>query len=554
MLKQMKVGTRLLAAFSCVALLGAIVAGIGVYNMGKIDTMAGQMYHNELLGLSHIKEANIALIKVGRARSNFLLATTAEERATRQADIAKFLAANKASLAKAQPLFVTPAAKELFARFAAVEAEYVAVMTQALTLAAAEPLAQRSPELISLLNKTRDHANELDSVLDKLSQQKEVRAREAADQASSVYQTSRSFMIALVLGSVAAGLSLGALITRSLTRQLGGEPDYAAEIAGAIADGDLTVEIATRGGDSSSLLFAMKTMRDKLVGIVSQVRAGTDTITTASSEIAQGNLDLSSRTEEQASSLEETASSMEELTSTVRQNADNARQANTLAGAASDVASKGGAVVGQVVQTMESINASSRKIVDIISVIDGIAFQTNILALNAAVEAARAGEEGRGFAVVAAEVRNLAQRSASAAKEIKVLIDDSVNKVEVGSKLVDRAGATMQEVVDSVQRVNHIISDIAAASAEQRQGIEQVNDAITQMDQVTQQNAALVEEAAAASNAMQEQAAALAAAVSVFQLAPVNAMPAHRNSRPQVRQARPVPTTRATGTLSLLGA
>ncbi|WP_312440136.1 methyl-accepting chemotaxis protein [Janthinobacterium sp.] len=519
----MKVGTRLLAAFFCVALLGAIVAGIGIYNMGKIDTMAGQMYHNELLGLSHIKEANIALIKVGRARSNFLLATTAEERATRQADIAKFLAANKASLAKAQPLFVTPAAKELFARFAVVEVEYASSMSQVLALAAAEPLAQRSPELVALLNKTREHANELDSVLDKLSQQKEVRAKEAAEQASSVYQTSRSFMLALVLGSVAAGLSLGALITRGLTRQLGGEPGYAADIAGAIAEGDLTVEIATRNGDSASLLFAMKTMRDKLVGIVSQVRAGTDTITTASSEIAQGNLDLSSRTEEQASSLEETASSMEELTSTVRQNADNARQANTLAGAASDVASKGGAVVGQVVQTMESINASSRKIVDIISVIDGIAFQTNILALNAAVEAARAGEEGRGFAVVAAEVRNLAQRSASAAKEIKALIGDSVEQVEIGSKLVRDAGLTMDEVVGSVRRVADIMQEITAASSEQSAGIEQVNMAIVQMDQVTQQNAALVEQAAAAAESMQDQATALNEVVSVFRLSGTHA-------------------------------
>jgi len=523
MLKQMKVGTRLLAAFSCVALLGAIVAGIGIYNMGKIDTMAGQMYHNELLGLSHIKEANIALIKVGRARSNFLLATTDEERATRRADIAKFLAANKESLAKAQPLFVTPAARELFARFAAVESDYASTMAQVLTMAAAEPLAQRSPELIALLNKTRDHANELDSVLDKLSQQKETRAREAADQASSVYQTSRSFMIALVLGSVAAGLSLGVLITRGLTRQLGGEPAYAAQIAGAIAEGDLTVSIQTRGGDSDSLLFAMKTMRDKLVGIVSQVRAGTETIATASSEIAQGNLDLSSRTEEQASSLEETASSMEELTSTVRQNAENARQANTLAGAASEVAGKGGAVVGQVVQTMESINASSRKIVDIISVIDGIAFQTNILALNAAVEAARAGEEGRGFAVVAAEVRNLAQRSASAAKEIKALIGDSVEQVEVGARLVHDAGLTMDEVVGSVRRVAEIMQDITAASSEQSAGIEQVNMAIVQMDQVTQQNAALVEQAAAAAESMQDQATALNEVVSVFRLSGTHA-------------------------------
>ena len=518
MLNQMKVGTRLLAAFFCVALMGAIVAGIGIFNMGKIDTMAGQMYNNELLGLSYIKEANIALIKVGRARSNFLLATTQEERSRRQADINKFIESNKSNLAKARPLFVTPAAKELFARFATVEAEYVATMRQALELAAAEPLAQRSATLTQLLDKTRLHADELDGMLDKLSTQKEERARAAAAQASSVYETSRSFMIALVLGSVAAGLALGALITRALTRQLGGEPAYAVQIAGAIAEGDLTVDIRTASDDSSSLLFAMKTMRDKLVGIVSQVRSGTDTINTASGEIAQGNLDLSSRTEEQASSLEETASSMEQLTSAVRQNADNARQANVLAGAASDVAGKGGAAVGQVVQTMESINASSRKIVDIISVIDGIAFQTNILALNAAVEAARAGEEGRGFAVVASEVRNLAQRSASAAKEIKTLIGDSVDQVEAGAKLVHDAGKTMDEVVASVRQVADIMQEITAASAEQSAGIEQVNQAVLQMDQVTQQNAALVEEAAAAAESLQDQAQTLTELVGVFRL------------------------------------
>ncbi|MGK5079185.1 methyl-accepting chemotaxis protein [Janthinobacterium sp. HLX7-2] len=518
MLNQMKVGTRLLAAFFCVALMGAIVAGIGIFNMGKIDTMAGQMYNNELLGLSYIKEANIALIKVGRARSNFLLATTDEERSRRLADIAKFLEANKSQLAKARPLFVTAAAKELFDRFAAVDVEYVTTMQQALTLAATEPLAQRSPQLTELLSKTRLHADELDGVLEKLSLQKEERAKDAAAQASSVYQASRIFMLALVLGSVAAGLGLGVLITRGLTRQLGGEPAYAVRIAGAIAEGDLSVDIRTASHDSASLLFAMKTMRDKLVGIVSQVRSGTDTINTASGEIAQGNLDLSSRTEEQASSLEETASSMEELTSAVRQNADNARQANVLAGAASDVAGKGGAVVGQVVQTMESINAASRKIVDIISVIDGIAFQTNILALNAAVEAARAGEEGRGFAVVAAEVRNLAQRSASAAKEIKTLIGDSVEQVEIGSRLVHDAGKTMDEVVVSVRQVADIMQEITAASAEQSAGIEQVNQAVLQMDQVTQQNAALVEEAAAAAESLQEQAQVLTELVGVFRL------------------------------------
>ncbi|MEF2265194.1 methyl-accepting chemotaxis protein [Janthinobacterium sp. LS2A] len=540
MLNQMKVGTRLLAAFFCVALMGAIVAGIGIFNMGKIDTMAGQMYNHELLGLSYIKEANIALIKVGRARSNFLLATTSEERAGRQADIAKYLEENKNNLAKAQPLFVTPAAKELFARFATVEAEYVSTLQQSLALAAAEPLAQRSAQLTALLAKTRQHADELDGVLDKLSLQKEARAKAAAEQASGVYQASRSFMIALVLGSVAAGLALGALITRGLTRQLGGEPAYAVKIAGAIAEGDLTVEIRTASHDSASLLFAMKTMRDKLVGIVSQVRSGTDTINTASGEIAQGNLDLSSRTEEQASSLEETASSMEQLTSAVRQNADNARQANALAGAASDVAGKGGAVVGRVVQTMESINASSRKIVDIISVIDSIAFQTNILALNAAVEAARAGEEGRGFAVVAAEVRNLAQRSASAAKEIKTLIGDSVEQVEIGSRLVHDAGKTMDEVVTSVRQVADIMQEITAASAEQSAGIEQVNQAVLQMDQVTQQNAALVEEAAAAAESLQDQAQTLTELVGVFRLhaqAQQMAVPAASNVMPLRRSA-----------------
>ena len=544
MLSKMKVGTRLLAAFFCVALMGAIVAGIGIFNMGKIDTMAGQMYNHELLGLSYIKEANIALIKVGRARSNFLLATTAEERATRQADIGKFLELNKSYLAKAQPLFVTPAAKELFARFAAVEAEYVATMQQALALAAAEPLAQRSAQLVELLNKTRQRADELDGMLDKLSLQKEERAKAASEQASGVYQASRSFMIALVLGSMAAGLALGALITRGLTRQLGGEPAYAVRIAGAIAEGDLTIDIRTASHDNASLLFAMKAMRDKLVGIVSQVRSGTDTINTASSEIAQGNLDLSSRTEEQASSLEETASSMEQLTSAVRQNADNARQANALAGAASDVAGKGGAVVGQVVQTMESINASSRKIVDIISVIDGIAFQTNILALNAAVEAARAGEDGRGFAVVASEVRSLAQRSASAAKEIKTLIGNSVEQVEIGSRLVHDAGRTMDEVVTSVRQVADIMQEITAASAEQSAGIEQVNQAVLQMDQVTQQNAALVEEAAAAAESLQDQAQTLTELVGVFRLhaqAERIAVPAASNVTPL---RRPAPAAR----------
>ena len=292
----------------------------------------------------------------------------------------------------------------------------------------------------------------------------------------------------------------------------------ALKIAKTVASGDLSSHIEVHSADEAGqLLQALKEMNDSLIGIVSEVRSGTDTIVAASSQIASGNLDLSSRTEQQASALEETASSMEELTSTVKQNADNARQANSLAKSASNVASQGGLVVAQVVDTMNSINDSAKKIVDIISVIDGIAFQTNILALNAAVEAARAGEQGRGFAVVASEVRNLAQRSAGAAKEIKALIGDSVEKVQEGSKLVDRAGITMSEVVDSVKRVTDIISEIAAASQEQSAGIDQINIAISEMDNVTQQNAAMVEEAAAAAASLEDQADKLAQVVSIFQ-------------------------------------
>jgi methyl-accepting chemotaxis protein len=321
------------------------------------------------------------------------------------------------------------------------------------------------------------------------------------------------FLIGAVALAIGAGCAL--LITRSITQPLRG----AVSIARTVADGNLSSQIAVTGKDETSeLLQSLKNMNDSLLKIVGDVRHGTDAIATASSQIAAGNLDLSSRTEQQASSLEETASSMEELTSTVKQNADNARQANQLAASASEVALKAGAVVSQVVDTMGSIHASSRKIVDIISVIDGIAFQTNILALNAAVEAARAGEQGRGFAVVATEVRNLAQRSAAAAKEIKALISDSDEQVGNGSKLVEQAGATMEEVVASVRRVTDIMGEIAAASHEQSAGIEQVNQAMTQMDQVTQQNAALVEQAAAAAESMQDQAAELAQVVSVFKL------------------------------------
>jgi methyl-accepting chemotaxis protein len=342
-----------------------------------------------------------------------------------------------------------------------------------------------------------------------------------------------------VMGSIVVllGGTFAWWLSRSITRQIGGEPDYATAVIREIASGNLSVDVATRRGDDSSLLAAMKGMRDGLVRIVSEVRVGVESVSTASSQIAAGNTDLSSRTEEQASSLQETAASMEELTSTVKLSADNAKQADQLAAAASGAAGKGGEVVGQVVATMEQISASSKRIGEIIAVIDSIAFQTNILALNAAVEAARAGEQGRGFAVVAAEVRTLAQRSAQAAREIKSMISDSVQRVDSGSTLVNAAGESMAEIVSQVKRVTDLVGEISTASQEQSAGISQVNEAIAKMDRVTQQNAALVEQSAAAAQSLKDQAARLTQAVAVFRLSTQQGEPAIAAPKPASRPA-----------------
>jgi methyl-accepting chemotaxis protein len=525
----MKVGTRLIAGFLILSLLGAIVAAIGIVNMSRINDRTSDLYQKELLGISYVKEANINLIYIARGMRNALLAASDKDRQNATAAVDTARTQLKSNLDKARPLFHSDKGKQMFSEVDASVRDYEALVTETMKRALADPLQENRASVAYLFGTVAPVANVVDTRLTDLTKLKEQNAERAAATAAAEYHSSRTLMVLLVLGSAGAGIGLGILITRSLTRQLGGEPAYAGAIASAIAAGDLTVAVDLRQGDKDSMLFAMKTMRDSLADIVGQVRSGTDTIASASSQIASGNLDLSSRTEEQASSLEETASSMEELTSTVKQNADNARQANQLASSASEVAERGGAVVSQVVDTMASINESSKKIVDIIGVIDSIAFQTNILALNAAVEAARAGEQGRGFAVVASEVRTLAQRSAAAAKEIKGLIGDSVLKVDAGAKLVDHAGATMEEIVASVRNVTDIMSEITAASQEQTAGIEQINVAISQMDHVTQQNASLVEEAAAAAESMQDQAAKLARVVAVFRLdaaAPVAAGPA----------------------------
>ena len=342
----------------------------------------------------------------------------------------------------------------------------------------------------------------------------------AESHAQAVATLSSSVVTLIVVSFAAAATLFGAasLVIRYIVRQIGGEPNDVAALANAIADSNLSTFVKVAAGDTASVVASMARMQASLSQIVGSVRDTSESVATSSTQIAQGNMDLSQRTEQQASALEETAASMEQLNATVKQNADNAQQANQLSMAASAVAVQGGTIVGQVVGTMKEINDSSKKIADIIGVIDGIAFQTNILALNAAVEAARAGEQGRGFAVVATEVRNLAKRSADAAKEIKGLISASVERVEQGTALVDRAGVTMNDIVGSIQRVTDVMGEISSASIEQSAGVAQVGEAITQMDQVTQQNAALVEESAAAAESLKGQASRLLSSVAVFKL------------------------------------
>ncbi|MES2261931.1 MAG: methyl-accepting chemotaxis protein [Pseudomonadota bacterium] len=542
------IGTRLATGFGLVFLLLIIVAGLAISRVQKIDTIltnisdvnnVKQRYAINFRGSVH--DRSIALRDVvlaadaGAAKPEIdRIKTLADNYAQSAAPLDKIIGGDAG---------VTPEEKAALAGIKDSEAKTQPLIAKIIELRAADNV----PEATAMLQKQAAPAFvEWLASVNKLIDLEEKMSREQADSATSVARSFFVFMGVLCLVAIAIGTAAAWFISQGLLRQLGGEPDYAAAIVGDIASGNLAVDIKTRPGDNSSLLHAMRGMRDSLVDIVSQVRAGTQTIATNSREIAAGNMDLSSRTELQASNIEETASSMEQLTGTVKQNSEHAHQANQLALSASAVAVKGGAVVEQVVETMASINASSKKIVDIIGVIDGIAFQTNILALNAAVEAARAGEQGRGFAVVATEVRSLAQRSASAAKEIKALIDDSVDKVDTGAKLVDQAGATMLEIVDSVKRVTDIMGEISTASMEQTSGIEQVNEAIGKMDQVVQQNAALVEQAAAAAASLQDQAGNLSHVVSIFKL-DESAAAAQAASRAPVKTAAKVaPLTKAT--------
>ena len=508
----MNIGARLAIGFAVVLSLLVALTAIAVWRMQSASAMTDELVDVKVRNERLIGEWR-QVIEVNAAR------TTAAWLATDAADEEAIEAQMKASSARATQIqdqlvqvLQEPLAKSQLAEVLTHRAAYVAARTKVFKDKAAGELASAKQIYSQDMSGKREVYL---AALAKLSVGQGKVLDDTNEQISSKYNSGRNLLIALGALAILIGAGFALAITRSIT----GPIRAAVRVAETVSAGDLTSDIVAGSRDETGqLMTALKTMNDNLVDIVGQVRSGTDAISAASSEIADGNMDLSLRTEEQASSLEETASSMEELTSTVKFNAENARQANQLAISASQVASKGGAVVSEVVATMGSINESSRKIVDIISVIDGIAFQTNILALNAAVEAARAGEQGRGFAVVASEVRNLAQRSAAAAKEIKTLIGDSVDKVEAGSRLVDEAGKTMAEVVASIARVTSIMNDITTASDEQRDGIEQVNRAITQMDTVTQQNAALVEQAAAAAASMQAQSARLSEVVGVFTL------------------------------------
>ncbi|CAN7562724.1 methyl-accepting chemotaxis protein [Variovorax paradoxus] len=519
--QQLRVAVRLVLSFLVVAAVGAAVSGIGIIQMGRINASTEDLYSHDLRAIKAVQAANIQLLDASRAQMGLLSAGTKGERNTGFTELKNAVKALESNVAEVKPLLEeTPEGRELSEQYQRLMPPLRKHLADFADLIAKQSLDSSQfegsvpQESEQLLKESRA----LEKVLQRMVAYSDQQAKDGMEDAARTFKTSRLLMLLMALAGIAISVGLGVVVARLLARQLGGEPGYAADVVGRIANGDLSESVQARSARAGSLLFSIKRMQDQLTEVVVRIKSSSDAIATASGEIAAGNQDLSSRTEEQASSLEQTAASMEELTSTVKQNADNARQANQLALSASEVAVKGGNVVGQVVDTMASINASSKKIVDIIGVIDGIAFQTNILALNAAVEAARAGEQGRGFAVVASEVRNLAQRSGAAAKEIKGLIDDSVGKVDMGSALVGEAGKTMAEIVGSVKRVTDIIGEITAASQEQSTGIEQVNQAIAQMDQVTQQNAALVEEAAAAAQSMQEQAASLVGAVSVFRL------------------------------------
>jgi methyl-accepting chemotaxis protein len=514
---NLRIGTRLGGTFAVLALIVLAVSGVSLLSLRAADAR----FEDFAAGIS-ARTALAAQLRTAvdvRAISarNLVLVTSRDDMETEKAlvtrahaDVQKHLATLKDLSANAAG--VPQQARDLIAQIDKVEQAYGPVALAIVN----QVLAGKKAEAIAAMNeKCRPLLAALTKATDEYAVFSAQRAQALTAESHQKYVVDRGYMLAASAIAILVAIAAGVLVTRSITQPIG----HALELAGRVAAGDLTSRITVDSTDEmGKLLSALKLMNDNLANVVDQVRQGSDSIATGSSQIAAGNADLSQRTEEQASNLQQTAASMEQLTSTVENNAATAREVTQLASSASAVAVQGGEVVGQVVHTMEAITASSRKIADIIGVIDGIAFQTNILALNAAVEAARAGEQGRGFAVVAGEVRSLAQRSAEAAREIKGLINDSVAKVEAGSEQVDQAGRTMSDIVSQVRRVSELIAQISSATGEQTRGISQVGDAVNQLDQVTQQNAALVEQSAAAAERLSMQASKLVESVSVFRL------------------------------------
>ncbi len=531
-LEKMKIRSLLALGFGTVLVLMLVLAGVALSTMHTANEMTHALMRDGVHRSNLLQEWK-AVIEVNAART--IAIAKSNDPVTEQffldAVAKSSERANELQKQVQEAVQNDAEGKRLFARIVASREAYRKARAEAFRQKKDGQLesAARFFET-DMLPKVNDYVASLEAMV---AYQKRALASQAAAIDTQV-GTSRTLQIALSAAAIATGLAFAWLIMRAITGPLG----RALSVAQDVARGDLTGRIeADARNETGQLMAALKEMQGSLRGIVSEVRRGTDTIATASHQISSGNLELSARTEEQAGSLEETAASMEELTSTVRQNADNAQQANALARDASNSAARGGETVGAVVRTMADISGASQKIGEIVGVIDGIAFQTNILALNAAVEAARAGEQGRGFAVVASEVRALAQRSATAAKEIKTLIQDSAGKVEQGSRLVAEAGATMDDIVAGIAGVSTIMAEIASASGEQSLGIEQVNQAVTQMDQVTQENAALVEEAAAASDSLREQAQALSQLVATFRLDEVGAAAPAPRRAPQARAA-----------------